>query len=396
MYGAIFWFLFLLIITGVSCCIPASRKFYFSFCGNNTITASPNNKKDVELAGIDVDADATSSDTSSATVPPKNPALLAACVAGILLTSYLLAALLTAVYISAAIDLFPGDTYKSCGETNPSATDGATKCNWEHYPLTPASRTEEITFKSADGTTDLVGWWLNATSVAAAAGSSSFPSEPPAAALLYHHGSGINIAAEYRENRYDVYLKRGISVFAYDYPEYGKSQGVASEDSVNAAAKGALAWLLQRTGAKGPEDLIQLGRSLGGAVAVRLASDLGKEGKSFKGTIIQSAFSSYADATASFFPTTAWAAKSAVGPMFNSVSYVEKAKGCLFHYHGVDDEWVPVTQGEELHAAATGFTEACTPKMYTDAGVLHDAPMTDKLIAATMSWMTDDLKLSLW
>ena len=79
--------------------------------------------------------------------------------------------------------------------------------------------------------------------------------------------------------------------------------------------------------------------------------------------------------------------------MFNSISYVSSAKGCLFQYHGVSDEWVPVAQGKALHAAATGFDSACTPKMYTDEGVLHDAPMTDKLIEATFRWMKDDLKI---
>ena len=70
--------------------------------------------------------------------------------------------------------------------------------------------------------------------------------------------------------------------------------------------------------------------------------------------------------------------------------------GCLFHYHGKADEWVPFSQGEALHAALDGVASACSPKMYADDGVLHDAPMTQKLVAATMAWMEDDLKIPLW
>ena len=305
--------------------------------------------------------------------------LLVSFIMGLVAVSYLLAAMITAIYISAAIDLFPGDTYTTCGKADPSETDGKTTCDWTRYPLTAGSHTEEVTFKSADGKTNLVGWWLGAQSVNNASA--------PRASLLYHHGSGLNIAAEYRLDRYDFFLKQGINVFTYDYPEYGKSDGVASEESINLAAKGALAWLITKTNASGTEDLLQLGRSLGGAVAIRLASDLGKEEKAFKGTIIQSAFSSYADAVASFFPTTAWAAKATVGTLFNSVSYAQNAKGCLFHYHGVSDEWVPVSQGRQLHEAATGFDAGCSPKMYEDTGVLHDEAMSKDLMKATSSWL---------
>ena len=369
MYGALFWIvLFLLTTPCTLCCASRRLKFWLFFCGTPVVLPE------------DLEQQAAPTKATNAGALQNKKLLLPAAILVAVVLSYFAAALVTAVYISTAIDLFPGDSYENCGVSATSVVDGVTHCNWEYYPLIPPN-TEEIKFKSADGATDLVGWWLNA----------STPTQPAVGAMLYHHGSGLNIAAEYREVRYDIYLQHGISVFTYDYPGYGKSNGKPSEESVNAASKGALAWLMARTGASTPSELLQLGRSLGGAVAIRLASDLGKEDKAFKGTIIQSAFSSYADATAAFFPTTAWAARSAVGPMFNSVSYVSNAKGCLFHYHGVADEWVPISQGEALQAAATGFTASCTPKMYTDEGVLHDAPMTDKLVTATFEWMHKDL-----
>ena len=168
---------------------------------------------------------------------------------------------------------------------------GRLSANWKHYDLIPP-KSEEIKFKSSDGTTVLVGWWLNA----------STPSKPAVAAMLYHHGSGLNIAAEYREVRYDIFLKHGISVFTYDYPGYGKSSGTASEESKNLASKGALAWLMAKTGATSPSDLLQLGRSLGGAVAILVwPQTWGKKGKVSKGRLFSRHFRRMRMRSAHFF-----------------------------------------------------------------------------------------------
>ena len=375
MYGAIFWIvMFLIIAPSILCCVARRIKFWTYFCSN------------VVVASGDIENTSTAANKTRT-----RPLLGAIIVVGSLLPAYMAAAAITAVYVSAGIDLFPGDTYAKCGETNPSKTDGSTSCNWDYYSP-PAM--QEVTFKSDDRETDLVGWWLPAAENGDSAATTSNLSA--VGALLYHHGSGLNIAAEYREKRYDWFLSQGISVFVYDYPAYGKSGGTSSEDSLNAAAKGALTWLMAKT--KRPEaELLQLGRSLGAAVAVRLASDLAQDGgRVFRGTIIQSAFSSYADAIAAFFPTTAWAAKGAVGSLFDSLASIPNAKGCLFQYHGVDDEWVPVSQGEALHAAATGFNQACSPKLYKDTDVLHDAAMTGSQKAAIADWMRSDLGMVLW
>ena len=230
------------------------------------------------------------------------------------------------ICISAAMT-FSQAIHTTCGKADPSVTDGKTTCDWTRYPMTAGSHTEEVTFKSADGKTNLVGWWLGAQSVNNASA--------PRASLLYHHGSGLNIAAEYRLDRYDFFLKQGINVFTYDYPEYGKSDGVASEESINLAAKGALAWLSQRQ--MHPHDLLQLGRSLED-VAIRPASDLGKEGKAL-GTIIQSV-----SELRQPWPLLPHNGMGCTGHCRNALQLcqlVQNAKGCLFHYHGVSDGGCP-------------------------------------------------------
>ena len=185
MYGVIFWIVWLVILAPcILCCASKRLKFWTFFCRT----------PDTAPAGLDLEK-------QGATGPQNKKAIFVAAIFVALLLSYFSAAIVTAVYISAAIDYFPGDTYESCGVANPSTTDKKTKCDWTHYSFVPPSPMQEVTFKSGDGKTDLVGWWLNA----------STPTRSAVGSMLYHHGSGLNIAAAYREVRYDIYLKQGIS-----------------------------------------------------------------------------------------------------------------------------------------------------------------------------------------
>jgi pimeloyl-ACP methyl ester carboxylesterase len=258
-----------------------------------------------------------------------------------------------------------------------SEIDIGTVCDWTFSDA--QGTVEQVKFLTGDGV-ELHGWWITSSQVA----NSSAPPPP----LLYHHGSGVNLAAEYRLERYNWFLGMGISIFVYDYPGYGKSNGAPSEDSVNAAARAALTWLKTRTG-KAENEIMQIGRSMGGAVAVRLAADLGRQtpAKAFKATILQSTFTTYADAAASGYPIAGWAVAAGVGPLFRSIDYVEHAGGCLFHYHGNDDEFVPVEQAKLLRGAG-GWTTACARNLYTDTGLKHGDAMAAGQIAAIRSWMT--------
>src|SRR5439155_1700348 len=63
----------------------------------------------------------------------------------------------------------------------------------------------------------------------------------------------------------------GLSVLVFDYPGYGHSGGRPSEAGCYAAAEAAYEWLTEAQGIP-PGQLLLLGRSLGSAVAVELAS----------------------------------------------------------------------------------------------------------------------------
>ena len=77
-----------------------------------------------------------------------------------------------------------------------------------------------------------------------------------------------------------------LAVMIFDYRGYGKSEGSPTEQGIFSDARAARAWLSNRK--QIPEnEIILMGRSLGGAVAVELAARDGA-----KGLVLASTFSS--------------------------------------------------------------------------------------------------------
>ena len=115
---------------------------------------------------------------------------------------------------------------------------------------------EDAWFAAADGTR-LHGWFV--------------PHAQPRAVVLFCHGNGGNVAlwADVLRNLHD---RMGVTAMGFDYRGYGRSEGTPSEAGVLADARAARAWLARRTGIA-EDRIVLMGRSLGGAVAVDLATD---------------------------------------------------------------------------------------------------------------------------
>ena len=62
----------------------------------------------------------------------------------------------------------------------------------------------------------------------------------------------------------------------FDYRGYGRSEGKPDEGGILQDARGPRAWLAQRAGIA-EKDIVLMGRSLGGAVAVDLAPPTARE-----------------------------------------------------------------------------------------------------------------------
>ena len=90
--------------------------------------------------------------------------------------------------------------------------------------------------------------------------------------MLYFHGNAGNIGHRLN-NVQAIYSYCGCNVLLLEYRGYGKSEGSPSENGMRLDAKAAMDYLLNREDVDSKK-IIVFGRSLGGAVAIDLASDL--------------------------------------------------------------------------------------------------------------------------
>jgi len=136
------------------------------------------------------------------------------------------------------------------------------------------------------------------------------------------------------------------AVFLFDYRGFGHSEGTPTEDGIYLDARAARQWLAARTGIQ-PSDVVLVGRSLGGGVAVELAAQDGA-----RGLVLQSTFSSLPDVAASHLP---WVFPHLMMTQrFDSIEKIKHYRGPLLQCHGSADELVPLESAKKLFNAASG------------------------------------------
>lgn len=191
---------------------------------------------------------------------------------------------------------------------------------------------EDVYFTASDGVR-LHGWFLPAhTSVAS-----------PAAYLLFLHGNAGNIS--HRLENLAGLVRHGLAVLIFDYRGYGLSHGRPTEEGTYLDAEAAYRSLLARPGV-GPSNLVIFGRSLGGAVAVELAS-----GSPARALILESTFTSVRDMARTYFP---FIPRFFVAPMYGSVNKIARVSTPALFVHGQEDDLVPVRLGRRLYEAHPG------------------------------------------
>ena len=163
--------------------------------------------------------------------------------------------------------------------------------------------------------------------------------------LLYLHGAGWNVEGSAPRIRHMQEL--GFSVLAVDYRGFGKSSpDLPSEDMAYEDVRAAWDWL----GAQHPgRPRYIFGHSLGGAVAIELASRVDDEA----GTIVEGTFTSIADVLA----TLKWGWLP-LGPLitqhFESIGKVGHLGAPLLVVHGASDNQILPALGRKLYEAARG------------------------------------------
>lgn len=187
---------------------------------------------------------------------------------------------------------------------------------------------QAVDFRTSDGI-DLYGWYIPAK-------------DKTETVLLFCHGNAGNIGDRLDSIR--IFHELGLDVFIFDYRGYGKSGGNPTEEGTYADARAAWDHLTKDRGNK-PEDIIIFGRSLGGAVASRIAGS-----RAPRMLIIESAFTSIKDLGAVFYPYLPIKYMSRFD--YNTLKYIKEVTCPLLMVHSTEDEVVPFKFGLEIYRAA--------------------------------------------
>lgn len=213
----------------------------------------------------------------------------------------------------------------------------------EATPRDIGLRYEDISFPSPDGLT------LNAWFVAA---------ENPAATVLFCHGNGGNIS--HRLELLEFFNRLRLNVLIFDYRGYGRSEGSPYEEGTYWDALGAFTYLVGRDDVDA-EKTILYGRSLGGAIAVDLATRV-----ECAGLICENCPSSIVEMAKIHYPIPR--IENLISNRYEAIARIAQVKMPVLIIHSRHDELVPFEQGRRLFEAAE------EPKEFLATFASHNDP----------------------
>ncbi|MEM8505125.1 MAG: alpha/beta hydrolase [Cyanobacteria bacterium P01_D01_bin.1] len=187
----------------------------------------------------------------------------------------------------------------------------------------------QLTANEAEGG-HLHAWWV--------------PNPSSHRVMLFCHGNYGNIS--YNTERIRFHHAQGCSVLAFDYRGYGQSSGpVPNEQNIFADAETALNHLIEKRKIS-PKSITVAGHSIGGAVAIDLASRHPEVDR----LIVESSFTTMQDAVEAktiyrFFPIEALLTEP-----FDSLSKVSDLRMPVLYVHGDHDFDVPAKFSHQLYA----------------------------------------------
>ncbi len=186
---------------------------------------------------------------------------------------------------------------------------------------------EDVTFRTQDDLA-LNGWYVEA-------GDAPFT-------ILFCHGNGGNIM--HRLDTISFFHALGLNCFVFDYRGYGRSEGKPSEVGTYRDARAAYDWLTQTKGIPA-EQIVLLGRSLGGSVAAQLAGQVDA-----RALVVESAFTSFPDMGARVYPYMP--VRLFAFFRYNTRAHLAKVRCPVLVMHSREDELVPFEFGQRLFEAA--------------------------------------------
>jgi len=228
---------------------------------------------------------------------------------------------------------------------------------------TPAAwgLTYEDVFLDTDDGVRLHGWYI--------------PRHGSKRTLLFFHGNAGNIS--HRGDSVEIFHRLGLNVFIFDYRGYGKSQGKPDEKGLYQDASAAWRYLNnEREFAH--DDIILFGRSLGGAVAAKLAAEVQPGG-----LILESTFSSARDVATAVYPILSRMIFLRFD--FNTTSHVRRVACPVLVLHSPNDEIIPFRLGEKVFQAANEPKSFVKMRGDHNSGFLTSQPDYEQAIGAFVS-----------
>lgn len=194
---------------------------------------------------------------------------------------------------------------------------------------------EDVALTASDGV-PIHGWFI--------------PADGSRMGILFFHGNAGNIS--HRLDTIRIFNELGLNTLIIDYHGYGKSGGRPSEKGLYRDAEAAYLHMRARPEID-PAALVAFGRSLGGSVAVELATR-----KPLSALIVESAFTSTADIGRELLPflPVNWL----VTQKYDSLAKVGSITIPKLFIHARDDEIIPFSHGRRL------FEAAAEPKRFAE------------------------------
>lgn len=212
----------------------------------------------------------------------------------------------------------------------------------EQDPSSVGLEFEPVSFMTEDAVV-LEGWWV--------------PHPEATGTILYCHGNAYNIGDRIPLVQFLHGLKQ--NVFLFDYRGYGNSRGRPSEAGLYRDARAAYEVVRARYDDVEDPPVVVYGCSLGGAVAVHLASE-----RKARALIVESTFTSIQEMAKWQYPRVPFFSK-LLWYRFDNLRNIRHVRVPLFISHSRGDEIIPYEMGRRV------FEAAPEPKQFFETSGMH-------------------------